>query len=249
MAERPVVVFVHGGQHTGACWQPTIDAMRAIDPSVPTLAVDLPGRRDQPGDLATLTIAQCVASVVRQIDASGSTDIVLVGHSMAGLTLPGVAATVGPDRIRRMIYLACCVPAQGKAIVDTLLPPIGWITKRVGRSTTTSGVLPGPIASWMFANGMTKAQKAAVVAGLVPESANLTREPVDRSAMPDLPTTWILTLRDHSLRPKLQRRCIGHLGNVDEVIEIDTCHNAMVSEPDLVARLVLDRVRGSASTR
>jgi hypothetical protein len=36
---------------------------------------------------------------------------------------------------------------------------------------------------------------------------------------------------------------------VDEVIEIDTCHNAMVSEPDLVARLVLDRVPGSASTR
>jgi hypothetical protein len=134
------------------------------------------------------------------------------------------------------------VPAEGTAIVDTLLPPIGWIAKRAGSSTTTSGTLPAPIARWMFANGMTKAEKAEVVAGLVPESAALTREPVDRSAMPDLPTTWILTLRDHSLRPKLQRRCIEHLGNVDEVVELDTCHNAMASEPERLARLILDRV-------
>jgi hypothetical protein len=97
----------------------------------------------------------------------------------------------------------------------------------------------------MFANGMTRMQKAAVVAGLVPDSASITREPVDRSEMPDLPTTWILTLRDHSLRPKLQRRCIDNLGAVDEVIEIDTCHNAMLSEPDQLARLIIDRTRGN----
>jgi len=237
---RPAVVFVHGGQHTGACWQPTIDALRAIDPSVTTVAVDLPGRAGEPGDLDTLTISECVASTVRQIDDAGAGDVVLVGHSMAGVTLPGVVTALGPERVRHAIYLACCVPAQGEAIVDTLLPPVRWIAKYVGKANTRSDVLPAPVARWMFANGMTRAQKDAVVAGLVPDSATVTREAVDRSGMPDVPTTWIVTMRDRSLTPKLQRRCIENLGNVDHVIELDTCHNAMASEPDRLARLVLD---------
>ncbi len=64
---RPTLVFVHGGQHTGACWAPTIEAIGRLDPGQSTLAVNLPGHGDEPGDLATLTIARCVDSVVRQI--------------------------------------------------------------------------------------------------------------------------------------------------------------------------------------
>ncbi len=102
--------------------------------------------------------------------------------------------------------------------------------------------LPGPIATWMFANGMPKEQKRAVVAGLVPESAAVTKEAVDRSRMPDLPTTWIITLRDRSLRPGRQRAFIANLGNVDEVLEIDTCHDAMISEPEQLAQMLLARL-------
>jgi hypothetical protein len=59
--------------------------------------------------------------------------------------------------------------------------------------------------------------------------------------MPDLPTTWVLPLRDNSLKPTQQRSFIANLGNVDEVIEIDTCHNVMMSEPDRLAALLLQR--------
>jgi hypothetical protein len=101
--------------------------------------------------------------------------------------------------------------------------------------------LPAAAAKWMFANGMTDEQKKAVVAGLVADSAVITSEPVDRSAMPDLPTTWVITKRDNSLKPPLQREFIANLGNVDEVIEIDTCHNIMMSEPAVLAALLLER--------
>ena len=240
----PTIVFVHGGQHTGACWQPTVDAIHASPrgASVRTLCVDLPGRRSEPGDLATLTIEQCVRSVVRQVDESGADDVVLVGHSMAGITLPGVATVLGTPRVRRMIYLACSVPAQGGSILSTLKPPVSWVAGMMAKRQTVSRVLPGPIATWMFANGMTKEQKAVVLAGLVPESASVTLEPVDRSAMPDVSTTWVVTLRDNSLKPKMQRQFIANLGNVDEVIEIDTCHNAMLSEPAKLAELLMARL-------
>lgn len=241
-ADTPTIVFVHGGQHTALGWQPTIDAIARQDASVRTLAVDLPGRRNEPGDLATLTIAQCVQSVVRQVEEAGAHRVVLVGHSMAGITLPGVATALGADRVARMIYLACCVPPQGKTVQSTLKPPVSWIAGALSKFVKISKPLPAPAAKWMFANGMTKEQQRQVVSELVAESASVTREPVDRSAMPDLPTTWIVTLQDHSLRPKLQHEFIANLGHVDEVLDIDTCHNAMLSEPDQLAAMLLARL-------
>jgi pimeloyl-ACP methyl ester carboxylesterase len=239
---KPTMVFVHGGQHTGACWSPLIGAITAVEPEQATLAVDLPGRRSEPGDLATLTIGQCVDSVVRQIDAAGADKVVLVGHSMAGITLPGVATKLGADRVVRMVYIACCIPPQGTNVLSTLKPPVSWFATAMSKWVKVSKPLPAPIAKWMFANGMTKQQQAEVVAELCRESAVVTHEPVDRSAMPDLPTTWIVTLRDNSLKPKLQHEFIANLGNVDEVLEIDTCHNAMKSEPDQLAAMLLARL-------
>jgi pimeloyl-ACP methyl ester carboxylesterase len=67
---KPTIVFVHGGQHTKACWNPTVDAIGALDPDAKVLAVNLPGHGDEPGDLTRLTIAQCVDSVTAQIRAS-----------------------------------------------------------------------------------------------------------------------------------------------------------------------------------
>ncbi len=236
------IVFVHGGQHTGACWQPTVDAIAAVNPAVSTLSVDLPGRRGEPGDLATLTIDQCARSVVRQIEEAGAGKVMLVGHSMAGLSLPAAATLLGAGRVSHMVYLACCVPAQGKNVMSTLKPPVSWFAEILGRFQKVSKPMPGPIAKWMFANGMTDAQKTQVVAGLVSESAALTREPVDRSAMPDIDTTWIITKHDNSLKPASQREFIANLGNVNEVIEIDTCHNAMMSEPTQLAAMLLARL-------
>jgi len=241
MSDSPTFVFVHGGQHTGACWEPTLDAMDAIDREVRTLAVDLPGRRNEPGDLATLTIAQCVRSVVRQIEEAGAERTILVGHSMAGITLPGVAQALGPERVARMVYIACCVPPQGATVLSTLKPPVSWVAGLASKFMTVSKPLPAPVAKWMFANGMTDEQRRAVVAGLVPESSVVTREPVDRTGAPDVSTTWVLPLRDHSLKPALQRQFIDNLGNVDEVVEIDTCHNVMMSEPAGLAELLLAR--------
>ncbi|MDT5363223.1 MAG: hypothetical protein QOC69_4985, partial [Mycobacterium sp.] len=85
----PALVLVHGGAHAADCWDLTIDEIHRLAPELTVLAVDLPGRRGKPGDLWTLTIADWVNSVVADIDDAGLNEIVIVGHSMAGLTVPG----------------------------------------------------------------------------------------------------------------------------------------------------------------
>lgn len=233
----PALVLVHGGQHDSRCWQPVIDAISRRAPEVRTLAVNLPGRQDVPGDLYALTITECVEAVVGQVEQAGLEDIVLVGHSMAGLTLPGVAARLGAGRVRRIICVACSVPPQGKRILDTLMLPIRLA---VSRPKTE---LPRWMARRMFCNGMTPEQRAYSLSVLIPDAVTLSHEVVDRSGLPDsIPRSWVLTLRDRSLPPRQQRRFIENLGGVDEVIELDTCHNAMISMPDELASIFLGRL-------
>ena len=98
-----------------------------------TLAVDLPGRGRTPGDLATATIGEWVDSVVADIEDAGLGDIVIVGHSMAGVTVPGVVTKLGSARVREMVLVSAFVPRQGQAIVDTLGGPLAAFARFAAR--------------------------------------------------------------------------------------------------------------------
>ena len=126
----PGLVLVHGGQHAGDCWDLTVDEIHRLAPDLAVLAVDLPGRRGKPGDLRTATIADWVDSWSSDIESAGLDDFVIVGHSMAGVTVPGVVAKLGSSRVREMILAAAFVPPDGSAVVDTLPGPLGWYARR-----------------------------------------------------------------------------------------------------------------------
>ena len=231
-------VFIHGGQHTGACWDLTISALKASNAQAKALAVNLPGRAGEPGDLITLTIQQCVDSVIRQINASATGRVILVGHSMAGITLPGVAIGLGAERVARMVFLSCCIPPEGKTVIDTLRWPIKPLVA-MSRSRSITKKLSPRAAAFMFGNGMTPAQKEKMFTCLCDESGVVGRQAVSRIGLPAVPKTWILLKRDRALSVGTQRQFIANLGGVDELVEMDTCHNAMISEPVALARILL----------
>ena len=91
---------------------------------------------------------------------------------------------------------------------------------------------------------MTPAQRRFTLARSCQESAPIMIEKVDRSGMPDdVPRTWILTQRDRAVPMKIQHECIAALGGVQTLIEIDTCHMLMVSEPQRLAEILVERCR------
>ncbi|MDT5174869.1 MAG: hypothetical protein QOG37_2120, partial [Mycobacterium sp.] len=96
----PDLVLVHGGEHAADCWALVVAELRCQETELRTLAVDLPGRGGTPGDLAAATIDEWVNSVVADIEREGLGEIVIVGHSMAGVTVPGVVAKLGSARVR-----------------------------------------------------------------------------------------------------------------------------------------------------
>lgn len=239
----PDLVLVHGGEHAGDCWDLTLAELHRQAPGLRTLAVDLPGHGAKPGNLATATIGEWVDSAVADIEKAGLGDIVIVGHSMAGVTVPGVVAKLGSARVREMILAAAFVPPQGRAIVDTLGGPLAWFARR-GAKIGKPMKVPKFAARYAFCNGMTAEQRRFTLSRLYAESVRIPAEPVDRRGLPaDVPRTWILTTRDRALSVSSQHDSIGALGGVQALIPIDACHEVMISHPDRLAQILIQRCR------
>ena len=237
----PDLVLVHGGEHAADCWDLTVAELRRQAPQLRVLAVDLPGRGRKPGDLASDTIADWVDSICADIEDAGLGVVVVVGHSMAGVTVPGVVARLASARVREMILVAAFVPPQGSAIVDTLAGPLAWFARRGARIGKPMKV-PAAAARFAFCNGMTSEQRKFTLSRLYTESVRIPTEPVDRSRMPDdVPRTWIMTTRDRALSIQSQRDSIAALGGVDKVITVPACHDVMISDPKTVARILVER--------
>jgi pimeloyl-ACP methyl ester carboxylesterase len=239
----PDLVLVHGGEHAGDCWDLVVAELLRREPELRVLAVDLPGRGRTPGDLRTATIDVWADSVVADIEREGLGGIVIVGHSMAGVTVPGVVARLGSARVLEMILAAAFVPPQGQAIVDTLGGPLAVFARYAAKGNRPMKI-PGVVTRFAFCNGMTREQSRLTMSKLCAESPKIPGELVDRSEMPDdVPRTWILTTRDRALSQKSQHRSMAALGGVQDVITIDACHELMFSHPERLAQILLERCR------
>jgi pimeloyl-ACP methyl ester carboxylesterase len=239
----PDLVLIHGGAHAADCWDLTLAELACQEPKLRVLAVDLPGRGRNPADLATVTIADWVDAVVDEVDSAALGDVVVVGHSLGGLTVPGVVAKLGATRVREMILAAAFIPPQGLSVVDTLRGPLAPLA-RVGPRINKMATIPKTAARLAFCNAMSREQRRHALSRLYPESARVIIEPADRSDLPpEVPRTWIMTLRDRALSLRQQRRCITSLGGVDTLVCLDTCHDLMYSEPQRLAAILLERCR------
>ena len=113
-------VLVHGAWHGGWCWRPVADRLRAAGHEV--VAPTLTGLAER-AHLASPSVGldTHVRDVVGEIEFADLTDVVLVGHSYAGMVVTGVAALV-PERIRRLVVVDGFLPEAGEPAIE-LLPP------------------------------------------------------------------------------------------------------------------------------
>lgn len=237
----PALVLVHGGGLAADSWELTVEEIHRLAPELTVVALDMPGRRNKPGDLTAMTTADYVDSLVSDIESAGVEDIVIVGHSMGGMTLPGVVTKLGAARVREMIFAAAFLPPEGTSIVESspwLVRTVAWRVAKKNVPTET----PKWMARFAYLNGVPSHRRRFMTGKLYAESLRILTEKVSRRGMPDdIPRTWILTLRDRALAPKVQRKYIEALGGVQTLTEIDTCHCLMVSEPERLAEILVDR--------
>jgi pimeloyl-ACP methyl ester carboxylesterase len=249
------LVLVHGGGHGAWCWERMLPLLTTRD----VLAVDLPPvevrtqatRFAESPALFELTIDDFASATLAAADARGFERFVLVGHSLAGLTLAAVAARA-PERVSRLVFVSATVPPEGGCVFDALPPELRDMSQQAFDQSMAAGsfdlgrALPEPMLREMFCNDMDEQQVQFVLEHFGNEAIGVLGEPVSRKGIPaDLPKTYVKLLRDQSLPPALQDELIANLeqspgGHVD-VVELDTGHDVMVSNPAALAP-VLDRL-------
>jgi pimeloyl-ACP methyl ester carboxylesterase len=241
------VVLVHGGAHGAWCWEPMLEFLDG-----PVLAVDLPPKDLRSGTapsirsdaFESLTVSDLADSLIADVDDAGYDRFVLVGHSMAGITIPEVARRI-PDRVAHLVFVSASIPPEGGAIVDTLPAEVQEI---MAQSTARAevgdaGTLDDETARYMFCNDMDEEQTRFVLDHLCSEGMSMIGERVSRAGIPpSLPKTFVRLRRDQSLPPETQSMMIANLesspGGEVAVVELDSGHNAMISHPRELAAVV-----------
>jgi pimeloyl-ACP methyl ester carboxylesterase len=225
------IVLVHGGGLDSRCWDRLIPHLDG-----PALAVDLPGRGKHPAPLEAVDFAACAASVGEDMDAAGFEEVVLVGHSLAGCSMPAMIGLLG-ERVRHAVFVACTVPEDGRSAFDTLDPGIQEMARAAGEPAEPRAMDPA-MAKVVLGNDLDDEQFAWCLDRLVPEAPRLTSEPVDLSPLrTSMPRTWVRTLQDIIVPAAKQSRFADNVGNCP-VVDLDTGHMCMVGQPAALAGIL-----------
>ena len=249
------LVLVHGGARTapGAGSRSAPTSTSRSWPSTCRPGRSAARRAAAPPEAATVGIGDFAASVLADLDGAGYGRVVLVGHSMGGLTVAEVARTA-PERVAHVVYVSCIIPPEGGSVIDTLPAELQPMTRDAMAAAQAGGTPMGGLDEAtirrMFCNDMDDAQAQFVLAHCGAEAASVFGERVTRQGTPTgLPSTYVRLRRDQALSPADQEAQIASLrrspGGPVDVVDLDTGHDVMISAPTRLAP-VLEQVRHAA---
>ena len=107
-------VLVHGAWSGGWVWERVTPLLEEEGHTVD--AVDLPGHGANPAAPGEMTLEAYSRHVADRVEAAGG-PVVLVGHSMGGMSITGAAELV-PDRIETLVYVTAFLPNDGQSLPE-----------------------------------------------------------------------------------------------------------------------------------
>jgi pimeloyl-ACP methyl ester carboxylesterase len=224
------VVLVHGAFHDGRCWERVRSELD--DRGVANLAPDLP-----------LTGLDADAATVRALLDAVDGPVVLCGHSYGGMVISQAAS--GRDDVDRLVYL-CAVQTETDDELTQSVRPTPLMEHLVNGDDGKTYVDPEHAAECFYHDCDPETAATAVswlrpmdaIGGLVDPDTVL-----GPPAWTTIRSTYVVCTDDRALHADTQREMAKH---ADDVVEWDTSHSPMLSQPDLVAEL-LSELAGEAS--
>jgi len=133
-------VLVHGAWQSTGTWDRLIPLLEMRGHTVITPVLSGLGT-DESRLSPDITLRQHVEDVSGELPGLAG-QVILVGHSYAGMIISGVAET-NPDRVRRLVFLDAFLPEDGQCVLDLLPPEIGAHFRDVAREQGNGWRLPG----------------------------------------------------------------------------------------------------------
>ena len=231
-------VLVHGSCHGKFCWEKVINHL--IQSGKNAYALDLPGHGERIPDRPNVRYDDYPNAVVEFIEANDLNNVVLVGHSMAGIVITKVAEKI-PERLAHLVFLSAFILKDGESLLDNCPEEQqGLFGQLASESPDNTVMFPEEVFLEFFANGMDidEAKKAYRKLTPTPYHPYIQKLDLKKFYSMDLPMSYIFCKQDKALpdgwwHPKMSSR-IKHA-----YAEIDTCHEVMFSKPEACAEKII----------
>jgi pimeloyl-ACP methyl ester carboxylesterase len=219
--------LVHGVCAGAWCWDLLVPHLEEAGHRV--VAVDLPS--DDPK--ATFSDYATVVDIALGATAD---EVVLVGHSSAGFTIPLVAAR---RPLRELVFLCGAIPVPGESVAERgvdwgVIDPAEW---QVDNGDGSFSISPDGFRRHV-AQDVNPALVAESAARLRPQFLTPFTERCPLDSMPDVARRYILCREDHIVNPDWSRRAAPERLGV-EPIELSGSHSPMASRPRELAEVLL----------
>jgi pimeloyl-ACP methyl ester carboxylesterase len=228
---------VHGAWHGGWCWHRVADPLRAAGHRVFTPTLTGVGERAHLLS-AAVDLDTHIADVLGVLEAEELEGVVLVGHSYAGLVISGVAARARP-RLRQLVYLDALLVEDGQSWAQAFPPEVREARRKSATMTNGVKTLPPPDpAIYGFAD---PADTEWVRRRMTPHPyAPFEQEARWNGALGSgLPRIYIdCTAPSLAVLATIKDRYRGR--PEWPFVEMKTGHDAMLSAPEALARLLLE---------
>jgi pimeloyl-ACP methyl ester carboxylesterase len=216
---KPSIVFCHGLWADGSCFGKVIPALQADGHEVIAVQYGLNNYADD------------VATVKRTLGRVNSPAI-LVGHSYGGATITGAGTD---ERVAGLVYIAAVVPDVQETVQSQLNKYPTEIFSQIEVAGGRVWIKPEGIK--YFAGDLSERAQKLVWATHYPPAADLLEQQnLDAVAWKSKPSWYILTKKDHTVHPDLQRFLAKRMNAT--IVETDTSHVPMLSKPDLVVDVI-----------
>jgi pimeloyl-ACP methyl ester carboxylesterase len=226
--------LVHGAWHRASCWDPTAQMLRAAGHEV--VAVDLPCENPEAG------LVDGAAVIVDALSERPGEDVVLVGHSLGGITIPLVAAA---RPVRELVFLCAFVPQPGVALSDDLSGgapwfPAGWpslAARQVGHDDGSSS-WPADAAIDAFYHDCPPDLAAWAASQLRRQQWTVANEVCPLAAWPEVPARAIVCRDDRVLDAEVCAQVAAERAGAS-VVRLGGGHSPMLAQPDALVDALL----------
>jgi pimeloyl-ACP methyl ester carboxylesterase len=238
------VVLVHGAWMGAAAWDKTAADLRSRGFKV--VAVELPGHGKDETPADKLSLAAYVDAVIAALPTDGKA--VLVGHSMAGMVISGVAEKV-PARLSKLVYVAAYLPRNGDSLYQLSSTDTDSVVGKYWSQENPKAYSPATIKTEgiveAFGADTSAADQQFLINTHKAEAVPPLGTPVQLTAanFGSVARAYIHTTQDKAVSYKLQKTMLANAGGAGQVVQINSSHVPMLSQPKALADAIAGMAR------
>jgi pimeloyl-ACP methyl ester carboxylesterase len=231
---KPTVVLVHGAWADGSSWDGVVTNLQAKG-----YTVDVP-----PSPLRGLAPD---SAYLRDYLKTINGPIVLAGHSYGGAVITNAAT--GNSDVKALVYVDAFIPDKGESLLSLLTPKNpeepGLNPEELFDFVPFPGA-PKGVSDWYLkteafigalANGLPKAEAAALAATQRPIASNALVEKSGKPAWKMIQSWAVIGTEDHILPPQLQEFMAKRAGS--HITDVKAPHLSLIAKPAAVAKVIV----------